>query len=116
MKVSAPLTVTSASPLARDGVIVTLPVGSLSRTTVQVSEPPSDTVTEDADTVTPRASLSVIAIVVSEIVRSLTAVLPPTVSDSPASTKPSSTGVRLKVAVPESSPASMVSAKSATVR
>ena len=33
-KVSAALTVTSASPLARVGVTVTLPVGSLSSTTV----------------------------------------------------------------------------------
>ena len=34
VNVSAPLTVTSVLPLARDGVTMTLPVGSLSSTTV----------------------------------------------------------------------------------
>ena len=47
--------------------------------------------------------------------RPLVVVVPPTVSDSPSSSRSSSTGASANVAVPVISPASMVSATSATV-
>ena len=109
MNVSAPDTVTSGLP-ATDGLTVTAPEGCVSSTTVKVAAPPSGTVNASVDTAMPRMSSSSIVTVAG--VTSRPGAAPATRTVSSSSSMASSTGVSVKLAVPEVSPASMVSVKS----
>ena len=111
VKVSAPDTVISVSPLVRDGVTVTGAVGSVSSTTVYVSLSPSAISRSDSETVSPRVSSSSSVSVTSggSTMSSVLLAVPFTVTLLSASSTSLFTPVIVTAPVLEVEPAAMVS-------